>query len=117
MFDIGFLELVIIAVIGLLVLGPERLPVAARKAGRWVGKARRMVNQFSSEIDRQIEAEELREQLKAQGESLNIEEDIKKIQSTVNEALHQAEEFEPLPRNDEKDTSGNATLSNIQQRK
>lgn len=75
------------------------------------------MNQFSSEIDRQIEAEELREQLKAQGESLNIEEDIKKIQSTVNEALHQAEEFEPLPRNDEKDTSGNATLSNIQQRK
>lgn len=117
MFDIGFLELVIIAVIGLLVLGPERLPVAARKAGRMVGKARRMVNQFSSEIDRQIEAEELREKLKAQGESLNIEEDIKNIQNTVQDALHQAEEFEPLPRDDDKGTTSNSTLSTIHQRK
>lgn len=122
MFDIGFLELLIVAIIGLLVLGPERLPVAARKVGHWVGKARRMVNQFSREIDRQIEADELREQLKAQGESLNIEEDLRNIQQTVGDALKEAEtvgkqeaqttpeaeeplneihppnEFEPLPR-------------------
>jgi len=98
MFDIGFMELLIVAVIALLVLGPERLPIAARNAGRWFGKARRMVNQFSREIDRQIEAEELRAELKKHGESLNIDEDVRNIQKTVNQALNEAEEYEPLPR-------------------
>ncbi|MEP1584548.1 MAG: Sec-independent protein translocase protein TatB, partial [Marinobacter sp.] len=50
MFDIGFVELLICGVIALLVLGPERLPTAARAAGRWIGGARRMVSQFSSEL-------------------------------------------------------------------
>lgn len=98
MFDIGFLELLIVAVIALLVLGPERLPVAARKTGQVVGKARRMVSEFSREIDRQIEAEELRAELKKHQQSLNIEEDVKNIQDTVRSALAEAEEFEPLPR-------------------
>ena len=44
MFDIGFLEIVIIAAIALIVLGPERLPRAARTAGMWVGRARSMVS-------------------------------------------------------------------------
>lgn len=87
MFDIGFLELIIVAIIALLVLGPERLPVAARSVGRWVGKARSMVSKFSKEIDRQIEIDELREQLKKQGESLNINDDAKKIHQTINDAL------------------------------
>ena len=64
MFDIGFVELLICGVIALLVLGPERLPTAARAAGRWIGGARRMVSQFSSELDRQLKAEELREELR-----------------------------------------------------
>ena len=89
MFDIGFLELFIVAIISLLVLGPERLPVAARAAGRWVGKARRMVQQFSQEVDRQIEIEELRQQLKQQGESLDIEDDANKIHQTVTQALNE----------------------------
>jgi sec-independent protein translocase protein TatB len=89
MFDIGFLELLIVAIISLLVLGPERLPVAARAAGRWLGKARRIVRQFSQEVDRQIEIEELRQQLKEQGESLDIEEDANKIHQTVSQALNE----------------------------
>ncbi len=100
MFDIGFLELIIVAIIALLVLGPERLPHAARTAGRWIGRARRTVSNFSREIERQIDAEELREELKKSGESLNIEEDVKNIQQTVQEALDEVElkEYEPLPR-------------------
>lgn len=98
MFDIGFLELVLIAIIGLLVLGPERLPVAARAVGRWVGKAKRMTSQFSQEINRQIEIEELKKELQKQGESLNINEDAQMIHNTVKDALRDAEEFEPLPR-------------------
>lgn len=110
MFDIGFLELVLIGIIGLIVLGPERLPVAAKTLGKWVGRARRLVSQFSQEIDKEIEIEELKAKLKKQGESLNINEDVRKIQQTVSQALSEVEEdidyghaphsgdFEPLPR-------------------
>jgi len=87
MFDMGFLELLLIGVIGLIVLGPERLPVAARTAGRWLGKAKRMVSQFSSEIDKQLEVDELRTQLKEQGENLDINEGIQKIHETANAVL------------------------------
>jgi sec-independent protein translocase protein TatB len=101
MFDIGFLELVIVGIIALLVLGPERLPVAARTVGKWVGRARRMTSQFTKEIDRQIELDELRAELKKQGESLDIREDAHNIHATVSEALQEAKEFEPLPRTEE----------------
>lgn len=110
MFDIGFLELVVIGIIGLLVLGPERLPVAARTLGKWVGRARRLVAQFTQEIDKEIEIEALKAKLREQGESLNINEDVRKIQETVSKALSEVEDeytiqhephmgdFEPLPR-------------------
>ena len=102
MFDVGFLELVIVAIISLLVLGPERLPVAARTVGKWVGRARRMTGQFTKEIDRQVELDELRAELKKQGESLDINEDVNKIHSTISDALARAnaKEFEPLPRDE-----------------
>lgn len=118
MFDIGFLELVLVGIIGLIILGPERLPVAARTLGKWVGRARRMVNQFTQEIDKEIEIEELKKQLKKQGESLDINKDVKQIQETVSQALKEAEqdseselaphsgEYEPLPRK-EPDTAIN----------
>jgi len=106
MFDIGFLELIIVGIIALLILGPERLPVAARTAGRWVGRARRIASQFSKEIVRQIEAEDLREELKKHGESLNINEDVKNIQQTINDALAKSEAFEAQPRSDTKSDFG-----------
>ena len=64
MFDIGFSELLVIGVLGLLVLGPEKLPKAARTLGLLVGRARRTVNNFQDELERQVRAEELREKLK-----------------------------------------------------
>lgn len=85
MFDIGFLELLICGVIALLVLGPERLPTAARTAGRWIGKTRRMVSQFSSELDRQLKAEELREQLRKAGD-VGLEDVEKNVRSALDEA-------------------------------
>lgn len=63
MFDIGFLELIIIAVVGLVVIGPERLPGVARNVGRWVGKTRRFITQVKSDIDREMKQEELRKAL------------------------------------------------------
>lgn len=64
MFDIGFWELCLIAVVALLILGPERLPTAARTAGLWIGKARRMVGNVKSEIDRELQLDEVRKRLK-----------------------------------------------------
>jgi len=68
-FDVGFWEIAIIAVIALLVIGPERLPKAARTAGLWVGKARRMVTDVKADIDREIREGDLAE-LKKAGEEL-----------------------------------------------
>lgn len=63
MFDIGFGELLLLAVIGLLVLGPERLPVAIRTLGLWVGRFRRSYRQVRTEIEREIGADDIRRQL------------------------------------------------------
>ena len=91
MFDIGFLELLISGVIALMVLGPERLPTAARAAGRWVGGARRMVGEFTSELDRQLKAEELHEQLRKAGD-VGLED----VQKTVRGALDEAKQYEQM---------------------
>jgi len=55
MFDIGFWELAIIFGLGLMVLGPERLPKVAAKLGRWVGQARNMARHLSNQIRDEIE--------------------------------------------------------------
>ena len=59
MFDIGFSEMILIALIALIVLGPARLPEVARSAGRWVGKARRFVENVKRDIDQEIKSEDL----------------------------------------------------------
>ena len=91
MFDIGFVEILLCAVIALLILGPERLPTAARAAGRWVGGAKRMVSQFNSELDRQLKADELREELRKAGD-VSLED----VQKTVRDALAEAEKQEHI---------------------
>ena len=91
MFDIGFIELVICAVIALLILGPERLPGAARTAGRWVGGARRMVTQFTSELDRELRADELRKELRKAGD-IGLDD----VDKTVKGALNEAKKYEDM---------------------
>jgi Tat protein translocase TatB subunit len=59
MFDVGFMELVLVSVIGLLVLGPQRLPKVAAEIGRWVGRARRTATQLRRQLEREIELSEL----------------------------------------------------------
>ncbi|TKR29229.1 twin-arginine translocase subunit TatB [Luteimonas gilva] len=63
MFDIGFSELLIIAVVALIVLGPERLPKAARFAGLWVRRARAQWNSVKDELERDLAHEELKRNL------------------------------------------------------
>jgi sec-independent protein translocase protein TatB len=60
MFDAGLFEMLVIFTLGLLVLGPERLPRVARFVGRWVGQARRAVTNLNNEIERELALEEIR---------------------------------------------------------
>jgi sec-independent protein translocase protein TatB len=74
MFDIGFLELLIVGLVALLVVGPERLPGVARTAGKWIGKGRRMIATVKLEIDKEIKAEELKEILAEQKKKMDVQE-------------------------------------------
>ena len=59
MFDIGPGELLLVAIIGLLVLGPQRLPKVAAELGKWVGRARRTATQLRRQLEREVELSEL----------------------------------------------------------
>ncbi|KPQ21158.1 MULTISPECIES: Sec-independent protein translocase protein TatB [unclassified Halomonas] len=81
MFDFGFFEILVIGIVGLLVLGPERLPRAARTAGLWIGKIKRTVSGMQREISAQLEAEELRQKLTDQQKKLD--ESLRKAKQDV----------------------------------
>ena len=63
MFGISFSELLLVGLVALLVLGPERLPGAARTAGLWIGRLKRSFNAIKHEVEREIGADEIRRQL------------------------------------------------------
>ena len=75
MFDVGFFELVLVFVMALLILGPERLPKVARSVGHWMGKARASFNNLRYELEREAMNEEMRRKFSKQLEELGIDED------------------------------------------
>ena len=84
MFDIGFSELLIIAVVALIVLGPERLPKAARFAGLWVRRARAQWYSVKAELERDLAAEELRKSLHDTHEAMRgFEDSVRRTGSEV----------------------------------
>ncbi|WIX31962.1 Sec-independent protein translocase protein TatB [Salinicola sp. JS01] len=90
MFDIGFFELLLIGIVGLLVLGPERLPIAARTAGLWIGRIRRSVANMQREITSQLEAEELRQKLAEQQRKLD--EGVGRVRQELEQGQRQLDE-------------------------
>ena len=76
MFDVSFPELVLVCVVALLVLGPERLPEALRTLGLWLGRARRSFLSVKAEIEREIGMDEVRRQLHNE----TILEDLKRLE-------------------------------------
>ncbi|TXH77314.1 MAG: twin-arginine translocase subunit TatB [Lysobacteraceae bacterium] len=71
MFDVGFSELFLIAIVALVVLGPERLPKAARFAGLWVRRARAQWYSVKSELERELAAEELQRNIRETREAVH----------------------------------------------
>lgn len=80
MFDIGFLELAVILVLALLVLGPERLPKAAKTVGYWFGKARRYVEGMKSQVEAEFDSTEVKRLLR------NQEVQIRELQSKITDS-------------------------------
>ena len=86
MFDIGFSELVLLMIVVLLVVGPERLPKVARTAGLYLGRARRMVATVKADVARELAAEDLKQTLQKQVESTGIHEIIEETRDAATAA-------------------------------
>ena len=88
MFDIGFSELLLVLVIGLVVLGPERLPVAVRTVAGWIRTLRAMAASVQSELSQELKLQELQDSLKKAEESglKNLTPEIKASMDELKEA-------------------------------
>ena len=100
MFDIGFPEFFLAAVITLLVLGPERLPAALRTLGLWIGRLRRSYYNVKTEIEREIGMDEVRRQLhneQVMADVARVEREVRALGSDVNGTSHAESETTPQP--------------------
>lgn len=105
MFDLGFSELLVIAVVALVVLGPERLPRAARFTGLWVRKARAQWYSVKSEFEREMAAEDLKRSIgdparDLRGDVEDIRRELDQTSAQAGSALREAEATtrdEPAP--------------------
>ena len=112
MFDIGFWELILISVVGLVVLGPERLPVAIRTVSRWIGAARNMANSVKDELNQELKIQELQENLK-KAEQMGMKDLSPELRDTVEELKKAASDVQ-RPYGDKKDEQPSATTSQKQ---
>lgn len=91
MFDIGFWEMILISILALVVIGPERLPKVARVAGHWVGKTRRFIEGVKGEVEQQFDTNELKRLLH------NQDVQIKELQNKLEGELgHIDKEFHSI---------------------
>ena len=99
MFDFGMWEIAIIFVITLIVVGPEKMPALARKAGLYFGKFRKFVSKIKNDINSEIEAEELKEQLSVKNEELLLSQTLDEAKSGIDEIKHEASKISNLSSN------------------
>ena len=99
MFDIGFSELMVIAVVALIVIGPERLPKVARTAGILFGRMQRYVNDVKADISREMELEELKKlQATMQDAARTFEDSVKREVNTAESEFQKiAQAANPMP--------------------
>ncbi len=87
MFDIGFSEILIVAVVALIVLGPERLPMALRTGGLWLSKIKRSISSVQKEISEELRIEEMRQ--KAKQQQVDLETGVKTLTKPFHETLRE----------------------------
>ncbi|MGE8147516.1 Sec-independent protein translocase protein TatB [Pseudomonas frederiksbergensis] len=95
MFGISFSELLLVGLVALLVLGPERLPGAARTAGLWIGRLKRSFNAIKQEVEREIGADEIRRQLHNE-HILSLEQEARKIFTPTQQEATPVQPVEPV---------------------
>lgn len=92
MFDIGFSEIVVIMVVALVVIGPDRLPAVARTMGKWWGGMQRYVNRIKMDVASSMELEELRElERKVKAEADALERSVQQASSDINQQMQKLE--------------------------
>ncbi|GLO59532.1 sec-independent protein translocase protein TatB [Vibrio sp. MACH09] len=111
MFDIGFWELVLISVVGLVVLGPERLPVAIRSVSKFISGAKAMANGVKDELAHELKVQELQENLK-KAEKMGMEELAPDLKASVEELKQAAADVQrPFAENSQSPITGDKTTS------
>ncbi len=97
MFDIGFSELVLIFIVGLLVLGPERLPGVIKTGSLWLAKLRRSFNEVRSEIEREIGYDEIKREIHNQAVLDNLKQAQEELRQMRDELSDTTRELQQLP--------------------
>jgi sec-independent protein translocase protein TatB len=85
MSDIGFSELVLVAIVALIVIGPEQLPTTIKTVSLWLGRIRRSFQDAKAEIEREIGADDIRAQLHNEAIMKSLEKSKQQLQSSVND--------------------------------
>jgi sec-independent protein translocase protein TatB len=111
MFDIGFWEILIILVVALLVVGPDRLPGLAREVGLWVRKIRGFVTSVRADIEQEFQAEELRKLLNEQNKEISQLKDMmreteQELRSEVEETSYLVKSIESEVKDESKPSAG-----------
>ena len=99
MFDFGMWEIAIILVITLIVVGPEKMPTLARKAGLYVGKFRKFVSKIKNDINDELEVEDLKEQLSIENEELVLSQTLEEAKIGIDEIKDEASKISNLSSN------------------
>ena len=86
MFDIGFIELLLVAVVGLFVIGPERLPEAVRTGSKWLARLKRGFNALKADVERELGADELRAQLRSDSITDSFQRDKNQLEALDKQA-------------------------------
>lgn len=114
MFDIGFSELLLFGAIALIVLGPEKLPQAARTAGQWYAKFRRTVATLQSEIEAELDLAETRKQMQLELEKIRqAEVDMKREMEALRSSVSELQQHGKVPSMQAHNTQSADTTPNL----
>jgi sec-independent protein translocase protein TatB len=108
MFDIGFTEMLLVAIVGLLVIGPERLPETIRTCSKWLARLKQGYSKLKAEVERELGTDELQAQLRSESITSSFEKDKEQLEALdqqlqskniqLLDSLAMLEEKPPTPR-------------------